>query len=100
MSWIADDRCGRAHGGREVMGKMNWPHLRHGDIAGIIVIVIMLAAIVVMGLGFPRLGQKHNFGFGPEWECERMENGDPICVKRPADRPLERLDERADTPHL
>jgi hypothetical protein len=23
----------------------------------------------------------HNFGFGPEWQCARMREGDPICVK-------------------
>lgn len=59
---------------------MNWPYLRRGDICGIIIMAVVLAAIVLVGLLFPRLGQQ-NFGFGPEWQCIRMEKGDPICVK-------------------
>ncbi|BCM18520.1 hypothetical protein [Mesorhizobium sp. J8] len=59
---------------------MNRPCLRRGDIRGIIIVAAVLAAIVVGELLFPRLGQQ-SFGFGPEWQCVRMEKGDPICVK-------------------
>jgi hypothetical protein len=51
---------------------MNWPYLRRGDICGIIIMAVVLAAIVLVGLLFLRLGQQ-NFGFGPEWQCIRME---------------------------
>lgn len=59
---------------------MNWPYLRRGDIPGIVIMAVFLAAIVFVGLFLPRLAQQ-NFGFGPEWQCVRMEKGDPICVK-------------------
>lgn len=59
---------------------MNWPYFRQGDILGIIIMAAVLAVVVFVALFFPRLGQQ-NFGFGPEWQCVRMEKGDPICVK-------------------
>lgn len=59
---------------------MNWPYLRRGDISGVVFMAVVLAAIVFVSLFFPRFGQR-NFGFGPEWQCVRMEKGDPICVK-------------------
>ncbi|WFP61877.1 MULTISPECIES: hypothetical protein [unclassified Mesorhizobium] len=69
---------------------MNWPYLRRGDVAGILLMAVVLAAIVFVLLFFPQTGQQ-NFGFGPEWQCARMEKGDPICVrlvdKAPANLP-------------
>ncbi|RWA73248.1 hypothetical protein EN836_21855 [Mesorhizobium sp. M1C.F.Ca.ET.193.01.1.1] len=59
---------------------MNWPYLRRGDIAGILLMAVVLAALVFLLLLFPQ-GQQQNFGFGPEWQCARMEKGDPICVR-------------------
>lgn len=63
---------------------MKWPSLRRGDIAGILLVAIVLGAVFIVMVFYPQIGQKQNFGFGPEWECLRMEKGDPICVKRPA----------------
>ncbi|AZO08922.1 MULTISPECIES: hypothetical protein [unclassified Mesorhizobium] len=59
---------------------MNWPYLRRGDIAGIVFMAIVLAGILFVLLFFPQRGQQ-NFGFGPEWQCTRIEHGDPICVR-------------------
>ncbi|RWB59657.1 hypothetical protein [Mesorhizobium sp.] len=59
---------------------MNWPYLRRGDVAGILLMAVVLAGIVLVLLFFPQRGQQ-NFGFGPEWQCARMEKGDPICVR-------------------
>ena len=58
---------------------MNWPYLRHGDIAGILLMAVVLAVIASVLLFLPL--REHNFGFGPEWQCARMEQGDPICVR-------------------
>jgi hypothetical protein len=58
---------------------MNWPYLRRGDVAG-----ILFMAVLFVGLGFVLLFhplRDQNFGFGPEWQCARMEQGDPICVR-------------------
>ncbi|AZO15722.1 MULTISPECIES: hypothetical protein [unclassified Mesorhizobium] len=59
---------------------MNWPYFRRGDVAVILFMAIVLAGIVFVLLFFPQRGQR-NFGFGPEWQCARMEKGDPICVR-------------------
>ncbi|PBC02968.1 hypothetical protein [Mesorhizobium sp. WSM3860] len=59
---------------------MNRLYLRRDDIAGILFMAVVLAVIVFVLLFFPQTGQQ-NFGFGPEWQCARMEEGDPICVR-------------------
>ncbi|SFO70251.1 hypothetical protein SAMN03159463_02745 [Mesorhizobium sp. NFR06] len=58
---------------------MNWPYLRRGDILGVVFMALICAAIVFVLLVLPP--RDHNFGFGPEWRCARMGEGDPICVK-------------------
>lgn len=58
---------------------MNWPYLRRGDIAGILFMAVVLAVIAFALLVLPP--RDHNFGFGPEWQCTRMGEGDPICVR-------------------
>jgi hypothetical protein len=69
---------------------MNWPYLRRGDMAGILLMAVVLAALVFVLLFFPQ-PLEQNFGFGPEWQCTRMGEGDPICVrlvdKQPASLP-------------
>ncbi|MDX8480405.1 hypothetical protein RFN28_18330 [Mesorhizobium sp. VK24D] len=59
---------------------MNRPYLRRDDIAGILLMAVVLAVLAFILLFFPQAGQQ-NFGFGPEWQCARMEKGDPICVR-------------------
>ena len=48
----------------------------------------LLFALVVIGLALFVLVQYPNFrtatGFGPDWDCTRIPNGDPICVKKVA----------------
>jgi hypothetical protein len=60
---------------------MNWPYLKRGDVAGILLMAVLLGAILFLMLIYPNLGQKVNFGFGPEWECTHVGEGDPVCVK-------------------
>ena len=59
---------------------MNRPYVRRDDVIGLLFMAIVLAGIVFVLLFFPQRGQQ-NFGFGPEWQCARMEQGDPICVR-------------------
>ncbi|WP_156913389.1 hypothetical protein [Mesorhizobium sp. WSM3224] len=59
---------------------MNRPYPRRGDVAGILLMAVVLAAIGFVLLFFPGREQQ-NFGFGPEWQCTRVEKGDPICVR-------------------
>ncbi|TGP21737.1 MULTISPECIES: hypothetical protein [unclassified Mesorhizobium] len=60
---------------------MNWPHLRPGDITGVLFVVVLVGIVVLLLLLFRGLKRNENFGFGPEWQCTRMEQGDPICVR-------------------
>lgn len=57
---------------------MNRPHLRRGNIAGILFMAVFLA---VLGFVLFHPVRDQNFGFGPEWQCTRMGGGDPICVR-------------------
>ncbi|MBZ9765141.1 hypothetical protein LB553_30455 [Mesorhizobium sp. CA8] len=59
---------------------MNWPYLRRGDMAGIVFMAVVLAVAAFALLFFPQRAEQ-NFGFGPEWQCVRMGEGDPICVR-------------------
>ena len=58
---------------------MNRPYLRRGDMAGILLMAVVLGALAFALLFLPQ--RELNFGFGPEWQCARMGEGDPICVR-------------------
>ncbi|WP_296736259.1 hypothetical protein [Mesorhizobium sp.] len=58
---------------------MRRPCLKDGDFAGILLTAVVLALAVLALLFYPPRGE--NFGFGPDWQCARMERGDPICVR-------------------
>ena len=58
---------------------MNWPYLRRGDITGILFVAVLFTAMALVLLFLPQLSQ--DLSFGPEWQCARMEVGDPICVR-------------------
>ena len=58
---------------------MNWPYLRRGDIAGVVLMALMCALIAFLLLILPP--RDRNFGFGQGWQCARMGEGDPICVR-------------------
>ena len=60
---------------------MNWPYLKRGDIAGILLMSVLLVVVLFVMLFFPDLGWKSNFGFGPEWVCTWVGQGDPVCIK-------------------
>jgi hypothetical protein len=44
------------------------------------VVVICLCALVLVR--FPTFHQAT--GFGPDWDCQVMPKGDPVCSKRPS----------------
>ncbi|OHV86833.1 hypothetical protein [Mesorhizobium sp. ORS 3428] len=58
---------------------MNWPHLRPGDIAGILFMAVLLCLVVLGLLLVPKQGR--NFGLGPEWKCAPSEQGNRVCVR-------------------
>ncbi|MEZ2329491.1 hypothetical protein AB6802_07190 [Mesorhizobium sp. RCC_202] len=58
---------------------MRWPYLRRGDIAGILLMAAVFAVLGYVLLFHPLRDQ--NFGFGREWQCTSVGQGDPICVR-------------------
>jgi hypothetical protein len=61
---------------------MDWRSLSSEDVRGIVLVAVLLVAVFCILVFYPDAGAKHNYGFGPEWECKPMQQGDPICVKR------------------
>jgi hypothetical protein len=61
---------------------MRWPlpYPKRGDVMGILFIVVLLCLIACSFYGFPT--SKPNNGFGPDWDCTPVPNGQPICVKK------------------
>jgi hypothetical protein len=66
---------------------MNGPYLTRGDVAGILLSIVILGGFLFISVIFPfhDLVRKTNYGFGPEWDCSspRGSNADPVCIKRP-----------------
>lgn len=60
-----------------------WPYPRRGDVKGILFIVVLLGLI---SSGFFYRFRNYewpiNYGFGPEWDCTLVPNGQPICIKK------------------
>ena len=65
--------------------EVNWPYLTRGDVAGILLSIVILGGLPFVGLIYRDLVRKTNYGFGPEWDCGSPTNGngDPVCIKRP-----------------
>jgi hypothetical protein len=60
-----------------LLGRGEWP-----AIAFVLALIILIGWAALAGGGFYRL--KPNFGFGPDWNCTYVGQGDPVCVKQPA----------------
>jgi len=58
---------------------VHWPYLRRGDIAGILFMAAVFALLGYVALFHPL--RDGNFGFGPDWQCTSVGQGDPICVR-------------------
>jgi hypothetical protein len=64
--------------------KMRWPqrHLTRGDVMGIL-FVLVVVCIISLGFWFPKSLPNPASGFGPDWDCKSVPNGEPICIKKP-----------------
>jgi hypothetical protein len=51
-----------------------------------IVIVGALAAVALVTMKLP-YNSSLSFGFGPEWDCSRAGQGEPICIRTRPDNP-------------
>ncbi len=63
---------------------MNWPYLTRQDIAGILLLIVVLAGVFFAWVILPNAGLMTKWGFGPEWECSNPGKGGPVCVQRRA----------------
>lgn len=62
---------------------MYWRHLiTRRDIFAVLLIIVLIVGLLYMGTFHPRLAEA-NHGFGPEWTCLPVGEGDPVCFKRP-----------------
>ncbi len=64
---------------------MNWPYLTRGDVARILLLIVILGGLLFVWGIYSDLVRKTNYGFGPEWDCSSPTggNGNPVCIKRP-----------------
>lgn len=56
-----------------------WPPLRRGDIAAVVLLAAILAALLFGGMLPIQLHS--NWGFGKDWHCTFAGKGDPVCIK-------------------
>jgi hypothetical protein len=56
--------------------------LTRGDVLGGLFVVAVLGLMAFIFIRYPDF--KAATGFGPDWDCARVSNGDPICVKKAA----------------
>ncbi len=56
-------------------------YLTRGDVLGGLFVLAVLCLLIFIYIRFPgRTAQ--TTGFGPDWDCKSVPQGDPICVKR------------------
>jgi hypothetical protein len=57
------------------------PYPTRGDVMGILFIVVLLG-LISLGFSWFTNSKPNNYGFGPDWDCTLVPNGQPICVKK------------------
>ena len=62
---------------------MRGPPLLRGDLAAIVLGLVLLGLGAFVIVGRASSGKRMNFGFGPGWDCAHPGDGDPVCVKKP-----------------
>jgi hypothetical protein len=64
---------------------MRWPrpYPTRGDVMGILFIVVLLGLISSSFFYWFPNSKPINYGFGPDWDCTLVPNGQPICIKKP-----------------
>jgi len=56
-------------------------YLTRGDVLGGLFVLAVLCLLIFSYIRFPGFGASTT-GFGPDWECKSVPQGDPICVKK------------------
>ena len=59
---------------------MNWRLLTWKDIAGFLLVAVLVGGLIdAIGGGYLRSA---NHGFGPEWSCATQPVSEPVCIKK------------------
>ena len=53
---------------------------KRGDVAGALFVLALLGLMLFTFIRFP--GSTAATGFGPDWDCKSVPQGEPICVKK------------------
>jgi hypothetical protein len=61
---------------------MDWLRWHLEQHKGLIIWLVLLAALLVAIGRFSTLQQNPNAGFGQDWECTAHAEGDPTCIKK------------------
>jgi hypothetical protein len=64
---------------------MRWPqwYPTRADVLGILFVLVVGCIFAFVTIRFPNIQQRNvNAGFGPDWDCTAVPNGEPICVKK------------------
>ena len=48
---------------------------------GILLALILVCVCALVYVRYPVFRQPT--GFGPDWDCQSMAKGDPVCIKKP-----------------
>jgi hypothetical protein len=62
-----------------------WPPLKRGDGVTILIVTLLIIVIITVFFGSNKsagLGPASNWGFGPDWRCTHLGEGDPVCFKK------------------
>jgi len=61
---------------------MRWPHWHptRADVLGILFALILVCLCGFVFVQYPLFRQPA--GFGPDWNCQSMPEGDPVCIKK------------------
>jgi hypothetical protein len=61
---------------------MRWPHWypTRSDILTILFVLVLVCFCAVILVRFPLFTQRT--GFGPDWDCTVVPQGDPVCTKK------------------
>jgi hypothetical protein len=60
-----------------------WPTPTRRDIAGVLLGILIVGAVLLAAALAPKNAAKTNGGFGPEWDCVRPGAGGAVCIKQP-----------------
>jgi hypothetical protein len=71
--------------------QMAWLWLRStpGEIPALL---LAIGLVCVLLFGLVRLSgvtPKLNWGFGPDWQCADVPDGEPVCIKKPTSKTAE-----------